>query len=124
VTATQGFTDLELRMTIKTLAAKGQSQCATARQLDLYEGTIPYYFWCIVGGTPMGARVRCMPFAGMPSVRMTLIFDKARCCTNDNILRGGAGMSVYACDFVPRSEERAKHSRISSNGRLLQPLAL
>ena len=48
------ITDLELRMTIKTLAAKGQSQRATARQLGLYEGTILYHSWCIVGGTPDG----------------------------------------------------------------------
>ena len=37
------ITDLELRMTIKTLAAKGQSQRAIARQLDLCEGTVRYH---------------------------------------------------------------------------------
>lgn len=37
------ITDLELRMTIETLAAKGQSQRAIARQLDLCEGTVRYH---------------------------------------------------------------------------------
>lgn len=37
------ISDLELRMTIKTLAAKGQSKRAIARQLDLCEGTVRYH---------------------------------------------------------------------------------
>jgi transposase len=37
------ITDLELRMTIKTLAAKGQPHRAIARQLDLCEGTVRYH---------------------------------------------------------------------------------
>jgi transposase len=37
------ITDLELRMTIKTLAAKGQSNRAIARQLELCEGTVRYH---------------------------------------------------------------------------------
>jgi DNA-binding NarL/FixJ family response regulator len=37
------ITDLELRMTIKTLAAKGQSHRAIARQLDVCEGTVRYH---------------------------------------------------------------------------------
>ena len=37
------ITDLELRMTIKTLAAKGQSHRAIGRQLDLCEGTVRYH---------------------------------------------------------------------------------
>lgn len=37
------ISDLELRMTIKTLAAKGQSNRAIARQLDLCEGTVRYH---------------------------------------------------------------------------------
>jgi hypothetical protein len=36
------ITDLELRMTIKTLAAKGQSNRAIARQLHLCEGAITF----------------------------------------------------------------------------------
>lgn len=36
------ISDLELRMTIKTLAAKGQSKRSIARQLDLCEGTVRY----------------------------------------------------------------------------------
>lgn len=37
------ISDLELRMTIKTLAAKGQSNRAIARQLELCEGTVRYH---------------------------------------------------------------------------------
>ncbi|WP_146907253.1 IS21 family transposase [Arenimonas daejeonensis] len=36
-------TDLEIRMTIKTLAAKGLPRRAIARQLDLSEGTVRYH---------------------------------------------------------------------------------
>lgn len=37
------ITDLEIRMTIKTLAAKGVPKRAIARQLDLSEGTVRYH---------------------------------------------------------------------------------
>jgi transposase len=37
------ITDLELRMTIKTLAVKGQAARAIARQLRLCEGTVRYH---------------------------------------------------------------------------------
>lgn len=37
------ITDLEIRMTIKTLAAKGLPNRAIARQLDLCEGTVRYH---------------------------------------------------------------------------------
>lgn len=37
------ITDLEIRMTIKTLAAKGLPHRAIARQLDLSEGTVRYH---------------------------------------------------------------------------------
>ena len=37
------ITDLEIRMTIKTLAAKGLPKRAIARQLDLSEGTVRYH---------------------------------------------------------------------------------
>jgi transposase len=45
------ITDLELRMTIKTLAAKGQSNRAIARQLDLCEGTVRYHLRRIAAGS-------------------------------------------------------------------------
>jgi len=48
------ITDLELRMTIKTLAAKGQSQRAIARQLDLCEGTVRYHLRRIAAGAVDG----------------------------------------------------------------------
>jgi len=44
------ISDLELRMTIKTLAAKGQSNRAIARQLDLCEGTVRYHLRRIAAG--------------------------------------------------------------------------
>lgn len=37
------ITDLELRMTIKTLAAKGLPKQAIARHLDLAQGTVRYH---------------------------------------------------------------------------------
>jgi IS30 family transposase len=37
------ITDLEIRMTIKTLAAKGLPNRAIARQLELSEGTVRYH---------------------------------------------------------------------------------
>ena len=37
------ITDLEIRMTIKTLAAKGVAKRAIARQLSLSEGTVRYH---------------------------------------------------------------------------------
>jgi transposase len=48
------ITDLEIRMTIKTLAAKGVPKRAIARQLDLSEGTIRYHLSRIASGTPDG----------------------------------------------------------------------
>jgi len=42
------ITDLGLRMTIKTLAAKRQSDRAIARQLDLCEGAVRYHLRRIV----------------------------------------------------------------------------
>jgi transposase len=44
------ITDLELRMTIKTLAAKGLPKRAIARQLDLSEGTVRYHLKRIEAG--------------------------------------------------------------------------
>ncbi|HET9637545.1 MAG TPA: LuxR C-terminal-related transcriptional regulator, partial [Gemmatimonadaceae bacterium] len=38
-------------MTIKTLAAKGQSKRAIARQLDLCEGTVRYHLRRIAAGS-------------------------------------------------------------------------
>ncbi len=46
------ITDLEIRMTIKTLAAKGVPKRAIARQLDLSEGTVRYHLTRL----PAGAR--------------------------------------------------------------------
>src|SRR5512137_2621720 len=48
------ITDLELRMTIKTLAAKGQSQRAIGRQLDLCEGTVRYHLRRMAAGAVDG----------------------------------------------------------------------
>lgn len=48
------ITDLELRMTIKTLAAKGQSNRAIARQLELCEGTVRYHLRRMAAGTVDG----------------------------------------------------------------------
>ena len=48
------ITDLELRMTIKTLAAKGQSNRAIARQLELCEGTVRYHLRRIAAGAVDG----------------------------------------------------------------------
>ena len=48
------ITDLELRMTIKTLAANGQSQRAIARQLDLCEGTVRYHLRRVAAGAVDG----------------------------------------------------------------------
>lgn len=44
------ITELELRMTIKTLAAKGQPKRAIARQLDLCEGTVRYHLQRMAAG--------------------------------------------------------------------------
>jgi DNA-binding NarL/FixJ family response regulator len=48
------ITDLELRMTIKTLAAKGQSGRAIARQLELSEGTVRYHLKRMASGATDG----------------------------------------------------------------------
>lgn len=48
------ITDLELRMTIKTLAAKGQSKRAIARQLDLCDGTVRYHLRRMAAGAVDG----------------------------------------------------------------------
>lgn len=48
------ITDLEIRMTIKTLAAKGVPKRAIARQLDLSKATIRYHLSRIASGTPDG----------------------------------------------------------------------
>jgi len=48
------ITDLELRMTIKTLAAKGQSKRAIARQLELCEGTVRYHLRRMAAGAGDG----------------------------------------------------------------------
>jgi DNA-binding CsgD family transcriptional regulator len=48
------MTDLELRMTLKTLAAEGQSQRAIARQLGLCEGTIRYHLRRMAAGAVDG----------------------------------------------------------------------
>lgn len=48
------ITDLELRMTIKTLAAKGQSHRAIGRQLDLCEGTVRYHLRRLAAGAVDG----------------------------------------------------------------------
>jgi transposase len=48
------ITDLELRMTIKTLAAKGQSKRAIARQLELCEGTVRYHLRRMAAGAADG----------------------------------------------------------------------
>jgi transposase len=57
------ITDLELRMTIKTLAAKGQSRRAIARQLDLCEGTVRYHLKRMASGAIDG-RARQARVAG------------------------------------------------------------
>jgi transposase len=44
------ISDLELRMTIKTLAAKGQSKRSIARQLSLCEGTVRYHLRRMAAG--------------------------------------------------------------------------
>ena len=48
------ITDLELRMTIKTLAAKGQAKRAIARQLKLSEGSVRYHLRRISEGAVDG----------------------------------------------------------------------
>ena len=48
------ITDLEIRMTIKTLAAKGLSKRAIARQLDLCEGTVRYHLRRLASGASDG----------------------------------------------------------------------
>ena len=48
------ITDLELRMTIKTLAAKGVPKRAIARQLDLSEGNVRYHLRRMAAGTVDG----------------------------------------------------------------------
>ncbi|MFO1305216.1 MAG: hypothetical protein U1F54_15910 [Burkholderiales bacterium] len=48
------ITDLELRIPIKTLAAKGQSSRAIARRLELYEGTVRYQLRRIAAGAVHG----------------------------------------------------------------------
>ena len=45
---------VELRMTINTLATKGQSNRAIARQLDVCEGTVRYHLRRIVAGAVDG----------------------------------------------------------------------
>lgn len=47
-------TDLEIRMTIKTLAAKGLPNRAIARQLDLSEGTVRYHRTRMAAGATDG----------------------------------------------------------------------
>jgi transposase len=48
------ISDLELRMTIKTLAAKGQTKRSIARQLDLCEGTVRYHLRRMASGAVDG----------------------------------------------------------------------
>lgn len=48
------ITDLEIRMTIKTLAAKGVPKRAIARQLDLSEGTVRYHLARLAQGAHDG----------------------------------------------------------------------
>lgn len=48
------ITDLELRMTIKTLAAKGLPKRGIARQLDLSEGTVRYHLRRMAAGAADG----------------------------------------------------------------------
>jgi transposase len=48
------ITDLEIRMTIKTLAARGVPGRAIARQLDLSEGTIRYHLRRLAAGATDG----------------------------------------------------------------------
>ena len=48
------ITDLEIRMTIKTLAAKGVPKRAIARQLDLSEGTVRYHLSPLAAGARDG----------------------------------------------------------------------
>lgn len=48
------ITDLEIRMTIKTLAAKGVPKRAIARQLDLSEGTVRYHLGRLAEGATDG----------------------------------------------------------------------
>ncbi|MCZ8063080.1 LuxR C-terminal-related transcriptional regulator [Silanimonas sp.] len=74
------ITDLEIRMTIKTLAAKGVPKRAIARQLDLSEGTIRYHLSRIASGTPDGraaqprrAGVAADAIAHSPRVRIVVV---------------------------------------------------
>jgi IS30 family transposase len=57
------ITDLELRMTIKTLAARGQPARAIARQLGLCEGTVRFHLKRTATGATDGRARRFLPEA-------------------------------------------------------------